>query len=92
VSELRFKSAPEPIVFTIDGDGNTHFRDESQPLQTVIDPTGAIDAPWLDMDDETGIVTITLDGKTVIYDRSGVDIHGNWICDLRVGQKRGIEG
>jgi hypothetical protein len=45
------------------------------------------------LDDEAGTVTIVLDGKTVIYDRTGCyDLHGNWICDLRVGGKRGIEG
>lgn len=81
----------EPIVFTADANG-THFAAESQPLRTIIDPTAAIDAPWLGIDDETGVVTITLDGKTVTYDRIGHDIHGNWICDLRIGSKRGIEG
>jgi hypothetical protein len=84
-------NAPEPIVFTIDSDRNFHFAYECQPLRTVIDSEAVRDAPWVCMDD-TGVVTITLDGKTIIYDRSGSDLHGNWVCDLRVGAKRGIEG
>ena len=80
---------PEPIEFVNDR-GDWRFGTECQPLRTVINPIG-IGVPAI-VDHGKATVEITLHGKTVIYDRVGYDIAGNWICDLRIGQKRGIEG
>lgn len=76
----------EPIEFTQDHDGSWHFANEAQPIKTVIDPHG-LKFLWIKANGSRGIVEITLDGKTVIYDRIGTDPHGHWICVLRIGKQ-----
>jgi len=89
----RHSAAIQPIEFTVDAAGERHFASECQPLRTIINPESVYQmAVGLDIDYKNGIATFTLDGKTVIYDRTGFDLRGNWICDLRIGSKRGIEG
>lgn len=75
----------EPIEFAQFPDGSIHFLDDTTlPAKTVIDvhnlPFG-----WVKLDESRARVTITLDGRVVIYDRFGVGIHGEWLCRLRQG-------
>lgn len=77
---------PEPIQFTQDHNGSYHFASEAQPLHTVIDIAN-LAFPFIKPDKSRGTVEITLDGRRVIYDRTGIDPHGRWICVLRIGKQ-----
>ena len=73
---------PEPIIFTVDPDGTHHFATKSLPERTVIE-IELLKYSWGKVDEKAATVTITLDGRTVIYKRRGYDFHGRWICDLQ---------
>ena len=75
---------PEPIEFTVDHDGSYHFAHESMPFKTVIDIHN-LPFRWVKLDESRGRVTIALDGRKVIYERTATGLHGEWICVLRIG-------
>jgi hypothetical protein len=75
---------PEPIEFTVDREGNYHLAHECQPFVTVID-IHSLPFRWVKLDESKARITITLDDRTLVYDRRGVGLHGEWICVLRIG-------
>jgi hypothetical protein len=77
---------PEPIEFTIDDDGSHHFARECLPFKTVIDIHALPFRSWLKIDESRARVTMMLDGRTVVYERTATGLHGEWICVLRIGQ------
>jgi hypothetical protein len=74
---------PEPIQFIQDNDGSMHFATDAQPLKTIID-IHSLSYRWIEVHAGKASVTITLDGKTVAYDRVAFGPHGEWICALRM--------
>jgi hypothetical protein len=76
---------PEPLEFIVDHDGSYHFAHASQPYKTAIHINN-LAWRWAKVDESRARVTITLDGRTVVYDRVAVGLHGEWICVLRIGK------
>lgn len=80
-----------PIEFTKDHNGSFHFANEAKPIRTVIDIAN-LAFPFIKPDESRGIVEITLDGRRIVYDRTGIDPHGHWICVLRIGKQDHADG
>lgn len=74
----------ETLLFTTDKDGGRHFANDYRPRWMVIDRQGLPWGKWLEVDDVTKTITITLDGESVVYRRVAKDIHDRWVCE-RVG-------
>ena len=73
---------PEPLIFIADEDGIPQFISEwSLPSRTIIDVSNLLFRGWIVVDDSA--VRIMIGEKTVVYERVGYGIHGEWICDLR---------
>lgn len=70
----------EPIVFQYGNDDEFHFPD-SLPLKTTVDIHNLM-GMWMKTD--RGALIITLDGRTVTYDRIGFTPEGHWVCRLRI--------
>ena len=75
--------AYEPIVFIQDSDGSIHFESDALPYKTIID-IHSLPFRWVHLDEGRGQVTITLDGRTVVYERTAIGLHGEWLCKLRI--------
>lgn len=73
----------EPIEFIRDADGTTHFASGSLPYKTII-CVHDLNFRWIKPDESRGLVEIELDGRKIVYERTGVGPHGEWLCTLRI--------
>jgi hypothetical protein len=77
---------PEPIYFVPDDDGNYHLPFDAPPPKTVIDVRGGFDTlQGVKILQDAWQVTIECDGRSLVYERIGRTIHGEWVCKLRRG-------
>lgn len=76
----RDELIPEPLIFTLDEDGNRRLR--TRPLLTIIDNNNV---PWTDrwitFDALTGKVYIRDGDEVIVYRRIGHDVHDYWVCE-----------
>jgi hypothetical protein len=75
---------PEPIVFDIGTDRSPRFASDQLPWRVTIDVRGGvIFGVDMKVNESAGTVAITAGGRTAFYQRSGVGLRGEWICNLR---------
>lgn len=84
---LNWQNWPEAPTFEAiplieDNDGNLHWACERVPPFTLVDVHLLPFGQWLKIEEGLGRITITLDGKVVVYERIGRDLHGHWLCGL----------
>ena len=77
---------PEPIYFIDDEDGNHHLSFDNAPSRTVIDVHGLARLIGVTVTVGDALVIIECDGLSLVYDRVGMTITGDWVCNLRVGR------
>jgi hypothetical protein len=80
--------APEPVALTLDSSGDWHFASNYQPFRTVIDVQKLPVGSWIRIDSHLGVLAITLDGKTVTYERVAISLNDEWICNKVEGTKQ----
>lgn len=77
---------PEPLIIVTDSNGNPHpqfLPGWEPPARTWVQVDQLAYRGWIIVD---GLhVKILFGEKTVIYERIGFGLHGEWICDLRSG-------
>lgn len=80
--KCRNAMIPEPLIIVTDADGNPQFLPEWEPpFRTWIDVHGLAYRGWIVI--EAPLVKILFGEKTVVYERIGFGLHGEWICDLK---------
>jgi hypothetical protein len=75
----------ESIWFTADANGEHRLALEALPYRTIIDIHNLARLTGTSVKLGNAMITIEAAGRTVIYDRIGLTLEGQWVCNMRLG-------